>query len=214
VVYVPEQCRDEANVRFEIQENKLVRTRSVESEGRVIEKKRDIDGRFVCISTEPLADWTKQGRWLTVNLHNPTGSAPTGLPTPVRRADFAVWHEVQNLVLERAQNRVILPDWEDVILEKACENEYSRRHIPAFLTVWKTMSLLRSFASDDADNRGKYIHGNFESFAATGSLLRKVSREIHLQPEVGDQAEIISPVTGKGLKYVHRTIEHQVQYHS
>jgi hypothetical protein len=207
------------NTRIEITDNRLVRIRSVEQQGRTIEHNKEIAGSFACISSEePLAQWNKRGRWLNINLPSPPTTEQTVFE---ERADLPAWHEVQDLLRERAESRILLPPWEDLVVEKMCENEYAQLHIPAFLQAWKTMSLLRSFLSDGTTARAKYIRADFESYAATGNLLKKVFREGSSFPspayiynrisQVGDRAGVISPVTGKGRTYMHEA-EKSVQF--
>ena len=126
------------------------------------------------------------------------------------------WHRLQDLIEERAQRGILLPDWADLVVEETCKDERAARHLPAFLQAWKTMCLLRSLRlnAKEIDRRGG-LQADFTDFAAAGSLLRKLFREGHRFPSTrnifdkisagGEDAGYIHPVTGKGICFKHRT---------
>ena len=207
-------------VWMEVAENQLSRVVPVERDGRVVEERQDIQAPFACISAEQQPEMYKASRWLTMLLGKPpqqTGPRVKPLlpTTPLDEEALALWHQVQQLVRERAQLRIVLPEWADLVVEEACKDERAARHLPAFLQAWKTMCLFRSFQADEkAILRRGELHADFTDFAAAGSLLRGVFREGHWFPPtrkifnrvfpVGEESVLMHPLTGKGIRYTHR----------
>ena len=125
-------------------------------------------------------------------------------------------HRLQDLIEERAQLGIVLPDWADVVVEETCKDSDAARHLPAFLQAWKTMCLLRSLPLKEKEiaQRGG-LQADFTAFAAAGSLIRRLFREGHWFPSTrnifdkvragGEDVGFIHPVTGKGIRLKHRT---------
>jgi hypothetical protein len=214
IAYVPDWSDShDRGMRVRIDGNRLVRLLRFERDGRVVEEPQQVEGPFVCISSERLREMSSPGRWLTINMPAPPWKAPIGV-SPLDDKTFATWVEVQRLLEKRAKLQIVLPDWADVFIHHANQNEYARWCLPAFIEAWKTMSLLRSFQEPDrrekAVRRTCYI-ANFEDLAETGALLRGVFREGRYFPSVkkifaevfpnGREFSVVDPLTGKGRKY-------------
>jgi hypothetical protein len=218
VAYVPQWC-DWAGegTRIEIAGNRLTRVLKREHDGRVIESPHTVEAPFVCVSTlRPIGRFGERvdtGRWLTIKLPAPPPSDPRPI-TPLDDEELMIWFEVQRLVQERGKAKVVLPDWTDVVIEHACQNERAALHLPAFLESWKTMTLLRSFRRDRDGQQLETLRPNFGDLAATGMLLSGVFQEGRLFPsptkifnevfQVGKEGGVINPLTGKGVRYTRR----------
>jgi hypothetical protein len=211
-------------VRLEIAEHQLGRVVPVERDGRVVEERVDIEAPFACISAEYRADLNNASRWLTMILGKPpqqTGprANPILRTIPMGEEELLRWHRLQELAQERAQLGIVLPEWADLVIEETCKDERAARHLPAFLQAWKTMAVVRSLPWDKKEilRRGQ-VHANFTDFAAAGSLLRGVFREGHRFPStgnifnrafpVGEENGFVHPLTGKGIRYIHRNEDH------
>jgi hypothetical protein len=225
VLYLPDGngTRDKENsTRFEIAQNQISRVVPVKKDKRVVEEREDVQVSFACISSDHRGWMRDSSRWLTMLLDKPPqetgkkGNSFFSHATPLDDEQKKQWHRLQDLIRERAQLGIALPDWMDVVVEETCKDERAARHLPAFLQAWKTMCLLRSLPLKEKEiaQRGGLL-GNFTDFAATGSLLRELFREGHWYPparnifnkvrSVGEDAGYIHPVTGKGICLKHRT---------
>jgi hypothetical protein len=212
----------ENSIRFEIVQNQISRVVLVRRDGRVAEKREDVEAAFACISTDH-RDWMRDSsRWLTMLLDKPPQQKGPKAKSffchmsPLRREQTAQWHRLQDLIGERAQPGIILPEWADLVVEETCKDERAARHLSAYLLAWKTMCLLRSLRlnAKEIDRRGG-LQADFTDFAAAGSLLRELFREGHRFPSTrnifdkisagGEDAGYIHPVTGKGICFKHRT---------
>jgi hypothetical protein len=225
VVYLPDgdgACGRESSTRFEITQNQISRVVPVKRDGRIVEKREDVEVAFACISTDH-RDWMRDSsRWLTMRLDKPPqqkGPKANSFfrhPISLDEEQTVQWHRLQDLIRERAQRGIVLPDWTDVVVEETCKDSDAARHLPAFLQAWKTTCLLRSLplSEKEIDRRGG-LHADFTDFAAAGSLLRKLFLEGHWFPptrsifekvkSVGGDAGFIHPITGKGIRYRHRS---------
>jgi hypothetical protein len=225
VVYLSDgdgACDMENSVRFEIVQNQISRVVPVKKDKRVVEEREDVEASFTCISSDH-RDWMRNSsRWLTMLLDKPpqetgkNGNSFFSHANPLGDEQKKQWHRLQDLIEERAQRGILLPDWADVIVEETCKDERAARHLPAFLQAWKTMCLLRSLPLKEKEiaQQGGLL-GDFTDFAATGSLLRGLFREGHWYPPTrnifnkvspaGEDAGYIHPVTGKGICFKHRT---------
>jgi hypothetical protein len=225
VVYLPPK-RESGSWKSELQldflENRLTATWPVDRGGRVVERKRTVEDGFVLVSAEPPPYWKNLTRWLTLRLPSPREGLSDA--ESVDKKELAEWLEVQELIEERSQVPVFLPEWEELVIEKICQDERSRRHVPAFLIAWKTMCMLRSFLADGKEAEHDVIEGDFESLAATAALLKKVFREGCWFPSTAQiydtvtkpasRTGLVNPVTGKALTYFHREDRKPVRYHS
>jgi hypothetical protein len=120
-----------------------------------------------------------------------------------------VWFEVQRLIEERARIEIVLPQWLEIVIEQMFRDQRAERHLPAFLTMWKVMTIVRSFAGDKPPQG--FMRADFLSFAAAGAALKGAFREGYWFPpaaniyeqisQPGAQSSLLNPVTGKALKY-------------
>jgi hypothetical protein len=225
VLYLPDGdgARGKENsTRFEIVQNQISRVVPVKRDKRVVEEREDVEAAFACISSNH-RDWMRDSfRWLTMLLDKPPqetgkkGNSFFSNANPLDDEQKKQWHRLQDLIGERAQRGILLPDWADLVVEETCRDERAARHLPAFLQAWKTMCLLRSLRlnAKEIDRRGG-LQADFTDFAAAGSLLRGLFREGHWYPPTrnifnkvtpaGEDAGYIHPVTGKGICFKHRT---------
>jgi hypothetical protein len=85
------------------------------------------------------------------------------------------------------------------------------------------MSTVRSFQNDTGKMQEKFLQADFASFAAAGALLR-VFREGCWFPAVqkiynqisrpGDRSTLLSPLTGKAVKYINDGIRKPGRFES
>ena len=225
VVYLPDgdgAWGKENSIRFEIAQNQISRVVPVKRDGRVVEKREEVEASFTCISTDH-RDWMRDSsRWLTMLLDKPPqetgkkGNSFFSHASPLNEKQTRQWHGLQDLIQERAQLGIVLPEWADLVVEETCKDERAARHLPAFLQAWKTMCLFRSLRLSEKEITGQgCLHADFTDFAAAGSLLRKLFREGHWFPSrrnifdkvraVGEDAGFIHPITGKGIRYRQRS---------
>jgi hypothetical protein len=202
------------STRIEIEGNQLRHINRHEQGGRIVETPHTVEAPFVCVSSQyPDRIFGEPGelqRWVTIKLPAAASSVPTAV-MPLDDEEISVWVEVQRMVQERTMLPILLPDWGDLVIEMACQDERSARHLPAFVESWKTMSLLRSFRRDDDGCERETLVAGFEDLAATSLLLRGVFQEGHRFPspakvfgEVfpsGKESGVINPLTGKGVRY-------------
>ena len=185
VVYLPDgdgACGRENFTRFEITQNQISRVVPVKREGRLVEKREDVEASFACISTDH-RDWMHDSsRWLTMRLDKPPQQeGPKGKffhASPLKDEQIVEWHRLQDLIQERAQLGIVLPEWADLVVEETCKDERAAHHLSAYLLAWKTMCLFRSLRLNEKEiPRWGGLNADFTDFAAAGSLLRKLFRE-------------------------------------
>jgi len=200
-------------MRLENNGNGLTRILQSEHDGRIVETPHTVEAPFACISPRGpmgrLGEREDMLRWMTIKLPAPPISVSSVI-TPLDDDEISVWLEIQRLVQDRAKVPILLPEWGDLVIEMACQDERSARHLPAFVESWKTMSLLRSFREDDSCERETLL-ADFENLAVTSLLLRGVFREGHWFPSpakvlnqvfpAGKECGVINPLTGKGERY-------------
>jgi hypothetical protein len=226
VAYVPQWSDwSREGTRIGISGDRLTRTLQREHDRRIVETPHTVDAPFVCASPQPpvgrFGEPEGMQRWLSIKLPAPPSRVADAV-TPLDEAEVSVWAEVQRLVQERTKLPILLPDWEDVVVDQACQDERAARHLPAFLEAWKTMSLLRAFRADDGCEK-ETLQADFEDLAVTSLLLRGVFREGHWFPSpakvfaevfpVGEEKAVINPLTGKGVRYTRRD-DHPVKWGS
>jgi len=216
LIYVPDWTELSGNagqVRIEVHGNQLSRVTPVTQEERVVEDTEQVEARFACVSAHHLCDWQDRARWLSIYLRKPPASNVNGNSEP-NSADFSIWHEVQDLLAERAELPILIPDWAELFVEQACENEMSCKRLPAFLQAWKTMCLIRSFQPDHSEEvRRGVLTANFSDLAMTALLVKSVFWEARWFPSpgkifkqafrAGQSWRVVHPLTGKGIKYSH-----------
>jgi hypothetical protein len=225
VVYLPDgdgAWGKENSTRFEIAQNQISRVVPLKKDTRVVEKREEVEASFTCISTDH-RDWMRDSsRWLTMLLDKPPqetgkkGNFFFSHASPLNEKQTLQWHGLQDLIQERAQVGIVLPDWADLVVEETCKKVHAARHLSAFLQAWKTMCLFRSLRlnAKEIDRRGG-LEADFNDFAGAGSLLRRLFREGHWFPSprnifekvkaVGEDAGFFHPVTGKAVCFKHRT---------
>jgi hypothetical protein len=226
VAYVPRWSeRSRAGARLEIEGNRLSHIYLRERAGRIVETPHTVEAPFVCVASQyPEVHFGDPGglqRWLTMKLPAPP-SHSANATTPLDDDEISVWLDGQRLMQERAKVPILLPEWGDLVIEMACQDERSARHQPAFLEAWKTMSLLSLFRGDDGCER-ETLQASFEDLAATSLLLRGVFREGHWFPSpakvfgavfaVGEERALINPLSGKAVRYTRRD-DQPVQWRS
>ena len=225
VLYLPDgdgAWGKENSTRFEITQNQISRVVPVRREGRVVEEREDIETAFACISTEH-RDWMRDtSRWLTMLLEKPpqqTGQKANSFfshPISLDEEQIVQWHRLQDLIQERAQLGIVLPDWADVVIEETCKDERASRHLSAYLQAWKTMCLFRSLRLSEKEiTRRGGLTADFTDLAMAGSLVRKLFREKQWFPSTktifnkvtaeGEDAAFLHPITGKGIRCRHRS---------
>lgn len=181
---------------------------------RIVETPHVIAAPFVCVAPEyPRGQFGERGdgtRWLSIKLPAPQSSSSSAVAT-LNKTEMACWFEIQRLLRDRAEVPILLPEWGDIMIGQASQDERSAPHIPAFIEAWKTMTLLRSFQRTEEDQQRDAIVATFEDLASTALLMRGVFQEGRRFPSlnrtadaalrVGDSTGVVSPITGKGVKY-------------
>lgn len=220
LVYISDST--ERRRRLEVAGIQLSRVTEVVRERRIEEKRENVTAPFACISADYQPPFDNASRFLTMRLKAPqvqtkaTANSVFNHATPPDEERLSQWHRVQELVMARGQMRIVLPDWADLVVEEICKNERAARHLPAFLQAWKTMAVLRSFLGDEKTIlRQGEVRGDFADFAATGLFLRGAFREGHWFPSIDgmfkrvmskcQESALLHPLTGKGIRYSHRT---------
>jgi hypothetical protein len=213
VIYIApcdESPASQEDTRFEIEGNRVTRVVQLKSNTRTTEMRDDVESSFACVSARGLPEFKQRSRWLTLKLAAPT--PPDNKREPLGQSALAMWHEVQRLLRRQAEIRMHLPDWFELFLEKACQNDRSSRHIPAFFQAAKTMCLLRSFGECGEISRpAGDLEVNFKDLAAAGGLLRGAFKEGAAFPSIkhihrkifpaGRETSLLHPLTGKAISY-------------
>jgi hypothetical protein len=195
------------SLRIEINKNQITAAWSHKRNGRVVEKRHTARGHFVYLSgTAPQFEWNLT-RWLTIRL--PIAQQDQPQSEALTEQDLAVWFEVQRLIEERCHIEVVLPQWLEIVIEQMFHDHRAERHLPAFLTMWKAMTIVRSFAEDIQPKSS--IRADFLSFAAAGAALKGTFREGSWFPapaniyeqisQLGARTSLLNPVTGKVLRF-------------
>jgi hypothetical protein len=209
ILYIPRMAMvtDAGMIEFDVQDDRIVRRTPERNNGRVVNETEEVKGRFVCISSDR-PDWNLRcSRWLTMVQRDGKAATQSWAPPP----DPDVWHEVDRLLKVRAQRRIWLPEWEQIVVEQMCQrDDRALRHLPALMQMWRTMCLIRSFQKAEIGT-GKSLVASFEDLAEAILLAKKVFREGAWFPPVKTvfdglparyvRTGVISPVTGKALLY-------------
>ncbi len=212
VLYIPARSEispGTADLRIEVHQNRLIKVALAEENGRVIKECQDIEKSVAVISAEYKPDWKEQCRWLTMELDTPAaGKARTSMTLDTTESE--AWHEIQELLKVRSTLVVQMPEWEDVVMEKACEDELASQRMPTLFGSWKTMCLLRSFCGeDDCSTPKEFLRPSFEDLAVATAVLRRLFWEGCRLPSMKkvfdgipvDEAIFSHPLTGKGFRY-------------
>jgi hypothetical protein len=201
-------------IRLELKGNLMTRVVMRSCQDRIVETPQAIAAPFVCVSPEyPRGRFDERGdgtRWLSIKLPAPQSSSSSAVGM-LDKTEISCWFEIQRLLRRRAEVPILLPEWGDIMIAQASQDERSASHVPAFIEAWKTMTLLRSFQRTEEDQHKDTIVATFEDLAATALLMRGVFQEGRRFPSlsetanavlrVGDSTGVVSPITGKGVKY-------------
>jgi hypothetical protein len=133
--------------------------------------------------------------------------------TGPQASDLKVWHAMQDLIKERMEVPIRMPEWEEIVIEKIRVYRFAIPHVPALLVLWKTISALRSFSGQPSKEHPKLIKSNFEDYAVTAAVMKGLFLEGKILPstqcifdelckETSDSS-VINPLTGKGKRYTH-----------
>src|SRR4029077_14233797 len=119
----------------------------------------------------------QQSRWLAMRQKEEQRKASTIKLPPLRDHALKEVHTVERLHKKRARLPIVLPEWAQIPTELMCERDIrAMRHIPAFLQMWRTMCLIRSFQSEWNDKAAS-LQASFEDLAAATLLAKKIFRE-------------------------------------
>lgn len=194
----------------EVSRDQIIRRLQAKGEERYEERVETIKGKFAFISVARPFTPGRHPRWLTMKQaegqQKPLGTIPN-----LGVADVKNWCAVQRLLEERAKLPIVLPGWEQVVIEQMGErDERALRHVPTVLQAWRTMSLIRSFQSV-ANDKATELTATFEDLAALILLGKKVFSEACWFPSTrtvfgavakpGVRTSVISPATGKPVGY-------------
>jgi hypothetical protein len=184
VVYIQEQNRATGNVhpaRLLISENQLTRMVSVRSGQGFITKKSVTKGPVACISTTTkdrleIDDETRHiSVWVDDSAEQTRRIVQSQLHPSIgiSEDELLVWHEVQNLLTERAKLPIGFGDWSKLLGDQVWTGDVRvRRYFEAFMEVCKTVCLVRSFrfSEDKLMNRGK-LEVDFADFAIANAIV-------------------------------------------
>lgn len=95
------------------------------------------------------------------------------------RYSLKVWHEVQRALSERAKLPVETPPWFGKLSDfLSTEDVRCRRYVPAFVQACKTVCVIRSFQSDEAEVRaGGTLRITFFDFAVAALIFNNAFGE-------------------------------------
>jgi len=212
VLYIPSTVMESeiGLSQFDVHGDRIIREIPERKNGRVVTHKQEVKGRFVCISADR-PDWElRRSRWLTMVQKDRQAATPSATAPP----NLEEWQEVDRLLKERAQRRVLFPEWGQIVVEQMREqNDKALRHVPSMLQMWRTMCVIRSFQRA-ATATGKSLVASFEDLAEAILLAKKVFREgcwfpspkkiFNEWPARYVRTGVISPVTGKSIVYEKR----------
>lgn len=216
LVFVPEWTVDSGagTTRLDVRSDYVIQRIPVTEEERVVEQFAEVHGRFACISVARPWEWGRHPRWLT--MEQPSARRrTTGVTLTPRTVNTRVWHEVQRFLQARARLPIVLPEWEQIVVEQICDREDGAvRNIPALLQAWRTMCVIQSFQAKQND-QAQFLQATFDDLAAASLLGKKVFREKNSFPSCKrvfqtlakpqNSTRAINPVTGKFVVY--KTVE-------
>jgi hypothetical protein len=221
LVVIPEMevHTKEGTTRLDVLGDRIVRTAPRKVDGRVVEKYREVLGRFACISEDRPRWDLRRPRWLTMKQPE----RQDGRPGVGGSIDLDRWHEVGRLLQQRAQLPVVLPEWEQDFLELISEKKDDRglKNLPALLQLWRTMCVIQSFQTMKNDE-ASVLEATIEDLAAATLLRKDVFREAFSFPSISQlltrrpilgEVSVMNPVTGKGQRFGrHHKKEDTAQY--
>ncbi len=211
IVFIPQWNTDIAG--FEVRQDQLIKKIPTmrEKEKRIVVQVKIVEGRFACMSLgHPFTPY-RPIRWLTMHQPEQQKSTPDHKVRFSDR-DISRWLAVQTLLKKRsAAVEIVLPPWEEVVMEEICErDERAAYHIPALLQLWKTVCLIRSFQLD-SNATAETLQATFEDLAVAMLLAKKVFREACWFPSPqklfnrlgkdGNRTGVMHPLTGKPVAY-------------
>ena len=133
--------------------------------------------------------------------------------TEPQASDLEVWQAMQDLIKERMQVPIQMPEWEEAVIEKIRVDRFAIPHVPALLVLWKTVTALRSFTGQPTKEHPKVIRSNFEDYAVTAAVMRGLFPEGKILPSAqcifdelckeSSESGVINPLNGKGKTYTH-----------
>jgi hypothetical protein len=205
--------------RLEVTGDRIVHAIPRKSDDRVVEHFSEIEGRFACISSERPWEMGRHPRWLTMSQPEREEAEPGPAPP----LNVHEWLEVQRLLQERARLPIVLPEWEQLVVEQMAErDDRALKYVAALMQAWRTMCLIRSFQSEK-NNEAKSLQATFEDLAAVTLLAKKVFREacwfpscrtlLGKLPKLQGGTRVIHPITGKPVVYTHNQKQDPAQYH-
>jgi hypothetical protein len=209
LVFIPELTMDTENglARLEVTGDRIIRAMPVALEKRILDDFQEIEGRFACVSGDRQEWSARPSRWLTMRQ----AKRQEVVPGVTAEFDLEPWHEVQSLLRQRARLPILLPEWEQLVVEEICErSDKAMRHIPTLLQMWRTMCLIQSFQSPEND-KATSLQATFEDLAVATLLARKIFREACWFPSCKklfarlpkqDETRVLHPLTGKAVVYV------------
>ena len=95
---------------------------------------------------------------------------------PLFDHEISVWHEVHRLIAERASWPIMLPDWFDLVADRAyAGNVAARRYFPAFVETVRVIALIRSFQENpELGKKRAMISVDFSDYALAATILDRV----------------------------------------
>ncbi len=209
VLFLPHMVMetDAGQIHFDVHGDRIIRETPERRNGRFVSQAQEVKGRFVCISADRPAWQLRRSRWLTMVQKDRQAATPSGTAPP----NAEEWQEVDQLLKERAQRRVWLPEWGQIVVEQMYErNDKALQHVPVLMSMWRTMCIIQSFQRPATRKEGSLV-ASFEDLAAAILLGKKVFRDGCWFPSAKKVFEalparyvrtgVISPVTGKALTY-------------
>jgi hypothetical protein len=209
LVFIPDLTLNTENglARLEVTGDRIIRAMPVALDKRILVDFKEIEGRFACVSGDR-PEWSARlSRWLTMRQAERQEVAP-GVTAEF---DLEPWHEVQSLLRQRARLPIVLPEWEQLVVEEMSERgDRVMRHVSTLLQMWRTMCLIQSFQSPEND-KATSLQATFEDLAVATLLGRKIFREacwfpsckkLFIRLPKQDETRVLHPLTGKAVVYV------------
>lgn len=196
-------------VSVELVGDTLYRKRTIWEDGRETVDTESVSGSFACISEHLPEDKNSRARWLTSYLKIPktVGNQNNSENTQT----FLVWQEIHRLLRQRGQLQVVLPDFQDIFIERVMRDERIRDHIVAFLVTWRTVALIRSFQNGRlGKSKDGLVRADFHDLAIAIYILRNSfyqGRHLPVPQRFFDKIGVVAPdisltnpITGSGLR--------------